>query len=126
VEIEVRNCQDLELGDALRGDESNRKSMRRRSKLVGNIPSQVIPRRRSTGERAMLNIGQKVVVITEKGLSYDGVILARAAGDAQASAYKIGLESGGHQQQGQWHKSTDVFVPEATEDEEPYLPESPQ
>jgi hypothetical protein len=74
----------------------------------------------------MLNIGQKVVVITEKGLSYDGVILARAAGDAQASAYKIGLESGGHQQQGQWHKSTDVFVPEATEDEEPYLPESPQ
>ncbi len=74
----------------------------------------------------MLNIGQKVVVITEKGLSYEGVILARAAGDGQTSAYKIGLESGGYQQQGQWHKSDDVFVPEATEEEETYVPGSPQ
>jgi hypothetical protein len=74
----------------------------------------------------MLNIGQKVVVITEKGLSYDGVVLARASGEAQTAAYKVGLESGGYQQHGQWHKSADVFVPEATEDEEPYLPEAPQ
>jgi hypothetical protein len=68
----------------------------------------------------MLEIGQKVVVITDKGLSYDGVILARAAGDAQAAAYKVGLDSGASPQQGQWHKAGDVFVPEAAE-EEPYL-----
>lgn len=71
----------------------------------------------------MLNIGQKVVVITDKGLSYEGVILARAAGDAQSAAYKVGLESGGYQQHGQWHKSTDVFVPEAIEEDELFLAE---
>jgi hypothetical protein len=72
----------------------------------------------------MLNIGQKVVVITDKGLSYDGVILARAAGDAETAAYKVGLEGAGYQQHGQWHKAGDVFVPEATGDDEPYLPDS--
>jgi hypothetical protein len=85
------------------------------SKLDGKIPK--------TGDHAMLNIGQRVIVITDKGISYDGVILARAAGDAQASAYKVGLESGGYQQHGQWHKSTDVFVPEATAEDEPFLAE---
>ncbi len=72
----------------------------------------------------MLSIGQRVVVITDKGLSYDGVILARAAGDAQVAAYKVGLESGSYQQHGQWHKSCDVFVPETSEDEEPYAGDS--
>jgi hypothetical protein len=75
----------------------------------------------------MLNNGQKVVVITEKGLSYEGVVLARAAGDTPAAtAYKVGLEGGGYQQQGQWHKSADVFVPEVAEEEEPYLGDAPQ
>jgi hypothetical protein len=74
----------------------------------------------------MLDIGQKVVVITDKGLSYEGVILARASGDAQSAAYKVGLEGGGYQQHGQWHKSADVFVAEASGEEEAYIPESPQ
>jgi len=72
----------------------------------------------------MLNIGQRVLVITDKGQSYDGVILARAVGDAQISAYKVGLESGGYQQHGQWHKSSDVFVPEATEEDELFVADS--
>jgi hypothetical protein len=74
----------------------------------------------------MLNIGQKVVVITDKGLSYDGVILARAASDTQTSAYKIGLESGSYQPHGQWHKSGDVFVPEATEEDELFVADPAQ
>jgi len=34
----------------------------------------------------MLDVGQRVIVITDKGLSYEGVILARATGEGQVSA----------------------------------------
>jgi hypothetical protein len=39
----------------------------------------------------MLELDQKVTVITEKGTFYDGFVLARASGEGGAAAYKIGL-----------------------------------
>jgi hypothetical protein len=60
----------------------------------------------------MFDLNQNVVVITEKGISYEGFVLERATGDNGAGAYRIGLEGAGLEQQGQWHKATDVFVPE--------------
>ena len=65
----------------------------------------------------MFEVGQKVVVITDKGLAYDGFILVRASGDHGAGAYKIALEGGGLGQMGQWHKASDVFVQEPVTDE---------
>jgi hypothetical protein len=73
----------------------------------------------------MFEIGQKVTVITEKGLTYDGVILARATGDNGPGAYKIALDGGGQKQVGQWHKAGDVFVREKTDDDTQYSWESP-
>jgi hypothetical protein len=64
----------------------------------------------------MLELDQKVIVITEKGVVYDGFILARASGEAGAAAYKIGLEGAGITQPGQWHKACDVFVEEAAKE----------
>jgi hypothetical protein len=58
----------------------------------------------------MLEINQNVIVITEKGIAYEGYIMARATGENGAGAYKIGLEGAGFEQQGQWHKACDVFV----------------
>jgi hypothetical protein len=43
--------------------------------------------------------------------------MQRAAGEDGANAYKIGLEGAGFQQQGQWHKAADVFVPEPIKEE---------
>ena len=60
----------------------------------------------------MFDLNQTVIVITEKGLAYEGFILARASGEDGAGAYKIGLEGAGFAQQGQWHKASDVFVQE--------------
>lgn len=60
----------------------------------------------------MLEFDQKVVVITDKGIAYEGFIMARATGEDGASAYKIGLEGAGLNQPGQWHKGGDVFVAE--------------
>jgi hypothetical protein len=62
----------------------------------------------------MLDLNQGVIVITDKGVAYDGYVMARAGGENGAAAYKIGLEGAGAEQPGQWHKSSDVFVPEAT------------
>jgi len=70
----------------------------------------------------MLDVGKRVIVITDKGLSYEGIILARATGEGQASAYRVGVDSGDFEQQGQWHKAGDIFVPEESTEEEPYLP----
>ncbi|MDR3773020.1 MAG: hypothetical protein P4L26_06705 [Terracidiphilus sp.] len=61
----------------------------------------------------MLDLGQKVVVITDKGIAYEGFIMERATGEDGASAYRIGLEGAGFNQPGQWHKGGDVFVAEA-------------
>ena len=60
----------------------------------------------------MLELNQTVIVITEKGIAYEGFVLARATGENGVGAYKIGLEGAGIEQQGQWHKASDVFVPE--------------
>jgi len=59
----------------------------------------------------MLELNQTVIVITDK-VAYEGYIMARATGEDGASAYRIGVEGAGFEQQGQWHKATDVFVPE--------------
>lgn len=58
----------------------------------------------------MYEIGQEVTVITDKGVAYNGVVMARATGDDGQKAYKIALEGGGMTQLGQWHKAGDVFV----------------
>ena len=60
----------------------------------------------------MLDLSHSVIVINEKGVAYEGYIMQRAAGENGTSAYRIGLEGAGFEQQGQWHKASDVFVPE--------------
>ena len=60
----------------------------------------------------MFDEGQKVIVVTDKGIAYDGVILARATGDNGPGAYKVGLDGAGPDQMAQWHKAGDVFVQE--------------
>ena len=65
----------------------------------------------------MLDLNQTVIVITDKGLAYEGFVLARASGENGPGAYKIGLEGAGFVQQGQWHKASDVFVPEPVKEE---------
>jgi len=66
----------------------------------------------------MFDIGQKVVVITEKGIAYEATILARAkGGDGGPGAYQVALLDSGPEQHGQWHKASDVFAPEPTEQE---------
>jgi hypothetical protein len=66
----------------------------------------------------MFDLNQSVIVITDKGLTYEGFIMARASGEDGPAAYKIGLEGAGFEQQGQWHKACDVFVPEPVKRED--------
>ncbi len=66
----------------------------------------------------MFDVGQEVTVIADKGIAYDGIILARATGDNGLGAYKVTLEGGSPEQLGQWHKAVDVFVREKTQDDE--------
>jgi hypothetical protein len=65
----------------------------------------------------MLEVNQSVIVINDKGVAYEGYIMARASGENGTAAYKIGLEGAGFEQQGQWHKSDDVFVRELLKDD---------
>ena len=65
----------------------------------------------------MLEINQGVIVITEKGIAYEGYIMARGTGENGAAAYKIGVEGAGFEQQGQWHKACDVFVAEPVKED---------
>jgi hypothetical protein len=60
----------------------------------------------------MFEKGQKVVVITDKGISYEAIVLAVAKDDEGTAAYKVALDSLGGEQLGQWHKACDVFVRE--------------
>ena len=60
----------------------------------------------------MLELNQSVIVISEKGITYAGYIMARATGENGVGAYRIGMEGAGFEQQGQWHKAGDVFIPE--------------
>lgn len=76
----------------------------------------------------MFDVGQKVTVVTDKGIAYNGVILAKAKGDSGAGAYKVTLEGAGPDQMAQWHKAGDVFVREKddeTQDVWENLPEKP-
>jgi hypothetical protein len=66
----------------------------------------------------MFEVGQKVMVITDKGVSYDATILAKAKGDHGPGAYKVAIHSLGPGQLGQWHKACDVFLPEKRDEEE--------
>jgi hypothetical protein len=67
---------------------------------------------------AMFEIDQKVVVITDKGLTYDALVVGRAKGDdGGRGAYKVKLIGSGDDQPGQWHKAIDVFLPEQTAQE---------
>jgi hypothetical protein len=65
----------------------------------------------------MFEVGQKVTIIADKGINYDGIILARATGDNGPGAYKVALDGSGPGQMGQWHKAVDVFVREETKDD---------
>lgn len=58
----------------------------------------------------MIEVGQEVTVINDKGVGYTGVVVARATSDDGSKAYKISIDGGGLQQLGQWHKASDVFV----------------
>jgi hypothetical protein len=66
----------------------------------------------------MFDLNQSVIVIADKGITYEGYIMARATGEDGASAYRIGLEGAGREQLGQWHKAADVFVPEPIKEDE--------
>jgi hypothetical protein len=66
----------------------------------------------------MLEIGQKVIVITDKGIAYDATILARAKGDDGPGAYNVSMQGLDPEQPGQWHKACDVFIPEKTAEQE--------
>lgn len=66
----------------------------------------------------MIEVGQRVIVITDKGLAYDAKVTARALGDSGPCAYKVTLNDRGPEQLGQWHKACDVFVPEMTEEQD--------
>ncbi len=58
----------------------------------------------------MFEVGQKVLVIAEKGVTYDATVLAIARGDGGSGAYKVVLNDRGPEQVGQWHKAADVFI----------------
>jgi hypothetical protein len=67
---------------------------------------------------AMFELGQKVIVISDKGIAYDAIVLARAKSDSLApGAYKVSISGKIDDQQGQWHKACDIFFPEQTAQE---------
>lgn len=67
---------------------------------------------------AMFEIGQKVIVISEKGVAFEAVIIGRAKGDnAGPGAYKVAVKDIGPETIGQWHTASEVFVPEQTAQE---------
>jgi len=69
----------------------------------------------------MFEVGQKVLVITDKGISYDAVILATAKGDGGPGAYKVTMSGLNTDQPGQWHKACEIFLPDKSSDEEEQL-----
>jgi hypothetical protein len=58
----------------------------------------------------MIEVGQEVTVINEKGVAYNGFVMATATSVDGTKAYKISIDGSGFQQLGQWHKACDVFV----------------
>ena len=62
----------------------------------------------------MFDVGKAVLVITDRGIVYNGHITARALGDnGGPPAYQVAASYGGGPQN-QWHRSSEVFLPEAT------------
>jgi hypothetical protein len=66
----------------------------------------------------MLNRGQTVIVVTDKGISYEADIVATAKSDSGLAAYKVVARGTGSEQLGQWHKASNVFVEEGRAGEE--------
>lgn len=58
----------------------------------------------------MFELGQEIIVITDKGVAYNGYILARATGSDGKKAYKVSIHGGGVEQTGNWHKQSDIFT----------------
>jgi hypothetical protein len=73
--------------------------------------------RLTKGDSAVFELGQRVVVITDHGTPYDATILATAKGDNGPGAYKVAPYGRGPEQLGQWHKASDVFAPDQTDEE---------
>jgi hypothetical protein len=69
----------------------------------------------------MFEVGQKVIVISDKGISYDAIILATAQADDGTKAYKVTMNGLATDQSGQWHKSSEIFVPDKSSNEEEAL-----
>lgn len=65
----------------------------------------------------MFEKGQRVVVITDNAMTFNAIVLARARGDEGPGAYKVALIGQGPEQLGQWHKASEVFIAEQTEEE---------
>jgi hypothetical protein len=67
---------------------------------------------------AIFELGAKVVVFTDNGITYDAIVVGRAKSDSTApGAYKVTLNDMGSENPGQWHKASDVFQPEQTAQE---------
>jgi hypothetical protein len=67
---------------------------------------------------SMFELDQKVVVITEKGLPFNGLITGRAKGDdGGRGAYKVTPTGPEADHFGEWYRATDVFLPEQTAQE---------
>ena len=62
----------------------------------------------------MYEIGQKVLVITDKGVAFDATVIATAKGDKGPGAYKVAQNESGSEHIGQWHKAADVFIQDQT------------
>jgi hypothetical protein len=58
----------------------------------------------------MIEVGQEVTVINEKGVAYNGYIMTTATSVDGTKAYKVVIDGSGLQQLGQWHGACDVFV----------------
>jgi hypothetical protein len=58
----------------------------------------------------MIEVGQEVTVINEKGVAYNGYVMSTATSVDGTKAYKVVIDGNGLQQLGQWHKACDVFV----------------
>jgi hypothetical protein len=62
----------------------------------------------------MYEVGQKVLVITDKGITFEATVLATAKGDRGPGAYKVAQNDRGPEQVGLWHKAADVFLLDQT------------
>jgi hypothetical protein len=72
----------------------------------------------------MFEVGQEVTVITDKGIGYNGFIMARATGADGLKAYKVSIDGAGLQQIGQWHKASDVYVMDPQDNAAQDMPQS--